>query len=187
MTDEKAQLREQVQAVETTQETRSRASSESREGPFSDKNEANFRKSETQTGDTEEETEPSAEVEKEEADSKPQSPPLPSHSPLAFANYPPLWTPGQRRPTPRASQSSSNTTGRTQSGFSAATLSSVMSSGSKDDRGKRFEEKDPGNHHQYLQGPDSSSSSHARLNIFGRDIGGLGKPPSIGFRRRKGK
>lgn len=166
-------------------DARSRKSSEVVEDPFNDTHAApsvpsrspSSNAADRQTEDQQKET-PSSEV---------TTPPLPSHSPLAFANYPPVWINGPRpRANPQAGPSSSSTSRRGQSGFSAATLSSVMSSGSKDDKARKFAEKDPSNRHQYLQSADEPYS-RPRLNIFGRDIGGLGKPPSMRFRRQKGK
>lgn len=118
---------------------------------------------------------------------------VPSYSPLAFANYPPLWTPNKdgSSSTAKANREagpSEATRGRTQSGFSAATLSSVMATKSKDDgKGKQFSESDPSNRHEYLQQPDKPYT-RPQLNIFGREIGGLRKrPPGLGLGRKKGK
>lgn len=116
--------------------------------------------------------------------------PIPSHSPLAFANYPPLWSPSSKpkhSPQPSPSGSSTRqTTQRTQSGASAASLSAVMSSGSKDPKGKRFDDKvDSNNRHRYAQNPGRTQSG---LHYFGIDVGGLSKrPPGLNFKRQKGK
>ena len=107
----------------------------------------------------------------------------PSHSPLAFSNYPPLWSKDQKKSSvPKPARKESN---NSQAGASSDTLKAVLSTTSKDERRprKQFNEQDPSNNHQYLQQPDKSYS-HARLNIFGRDIGPLGKPPPL-FRRKK--
>ena len=183
--EKKPSLQVSEKAVDVEGEMQSRTSSEAPENPFSDGNEASSGSHAAETvercGQARESTQEGERL------STTKSAPLPSYSPLVFANYPPVWAGSPRpRPNPQATQSSLNTSRRSQSGFSAETLSAVMSAGSKDDKGKRFKEKDPSNRHQYLQGPERSSSSHARLNIFGRDIGGLGKHPSMGFRRQKG-
>jgi hypothetical protein len=107
---------------------------------------------------------------------------LPSHSPLAFSNYPPLWSKDYKKssePKPRRTESN------TQVGASTDTLKAILSTTSKDERRprKQFNEQDPSNNHQYLQQPDKSYT-RPRLNIFGRDIGPLGKPPPL-FRRKK--
>lgn len=184
MAEEKRLSREPKEDTTEDSETKSTSSSEAAENPFDDGNEALSMASRSQSVATTTQTETSKDS---DPSSEPKSPPLPSHSPLVFANYPPLWTSTPRpRPNPQASSSSSHKPQRSESGFSAATLSSVMSSGSKDASSKKFNEKDPSNRHEYLQKPDRPYT-HAKLNIFGRDIGGLGKPPSLRFRRQKGK
>ena len=111
---------------------------------------------------------------------------LPSHSPLVFRNYPSYWSkedPPRPRPGPSKLQRSENG-----AGVSLSTLRAVMSTTSSDEEMKRdlrrkernqpFREEDPSNNHQYLQQPDRSYSK-PRLNIFGREIGPMGKPPSL--------
>lgn len=190
MAEEKSPAQQQeAEVIGTDPETRSNSSSEAARNPFDDGNKAASVKSIARSMDTTTQAEtPAVET---ESSAQSQRAPLPSYSPLVFSNYPPLWTSDKSRPkpTPRAS-SSSQTHERSQSGFSAATLSAVMSAGSKEDsaRGKRFKERDPSNRHEYIQAPERKTESHGSLNIFGRDIGGLGKrPPSMRFRRQKGK
>lgn len=99
-----------------------------------------------------------------------------SHSPLVFANYPPLWSKDGKSKPPKPQQPESEK----QAGASVSTLKSILSTKSKEDRRPRqqFNERDPSNNHQYLQQPDRSYT-HPRLNVFGRDIGSMGKPPSL--------
>lgn len=121
---------------------------------------------------------------KEEASPPPPPPPYqyPSHSPLAFSNYPPLYIMGSgSRPAnmeakPKAQRSQSDT-----AGASVDTLKAVLSTSSNDERksSQKFNDQDPTNKHEYLRKKDRAYASHAKANVFGMDIGPLGKPPSM--------
>lgn len=177
------EVREQKD-TESDGETSSHRSSRSKDNPFSDINVVLSTKSTAQPVDMQ----PTNEQDTQDSEllTAAQKRPIPSHSPLAFANYPPVWTNNQRpRPNAQTAGSSSSTSARTQSGFSAATLSAVMSAGSKDERGKKLQDRDPDNRHRYVGGKEGYT--HGKMNIFGRDVGSLGKPPSFSFRRQKGK
>lgn len=102
---------------------------------------------------------------------------LPSHSTLAMSNYPPWWTKDRKKPTSPDPKPARNPE---QAGLPLSTIQSVQktTSSREDRKGSQWNEKDPSNKHQYLQQPDRAYT-HPRLNIFGRDIGPLGKPPSL--------
>ena len=100
---------------------------------------------------------------------------IPSHNPLVFQNYPPLWSKDNKsnlesRPrAPKETQSEPNLN----AGMPVSTLKAVLSTTSSREEkrpNKPFHEQDPTNRHQYLQKPDNPYT-HPRLNIFGRDIG----------------
>lgn len=106
---------------------------------------------------------------------------LPSHATLAYGNYPPLWSPlSERSSRPKAQHSGE------QHYTSAESMRAILNTGSSPSKkpNARFEERDPSNHHQYLQGPDRRYT-HPRLNIFGEDVTPVGSPPSFGWRKKK--
>lgn len=106
---------------------------------------------------------------------------LPSHATLAFSNYPPLWSPdAKRNPLPKTQRSAA------QPYTSAESMRAILDTGSSSSKKstKTLEERDLSNNHQYLQGPDRSYT-HPRLNIFGTDVGPLGRPPSFRWRKKK--
>lgn len=173
---------EPAQAAANPDEASSRRPSETSENPFSDRNEALSMTSRTQSTATDTPTEKTAKP--DEGSAEPAKKAIPSHSPLAFANIPPVWEPGAR---PKMNPSAPSTNNRTREGFNAATLSVVMSSGSKKDRDRKFRDKDPSNSHAHAQ-HQGQSYSRPQWNVFGVDVGGLSKkPPGLSFRRQKGK
>jgi hypothetical protein len=108
---------------------------------------------------------------------------IPSHDPLVFQNYPPLWskdTKSNPEPRPRIAKETQSEP-NLNAGMPVSTLKAVLSTTSSREEkrpNKQFNELDPTNRHQYLQQPDKAYT-HPRLNIFGRDIGPLGKPPPL--------
>lgn len=110
---------------------------------------------------------------------------LPSHSPLAFSNYPPLWSPSSN-PTPRPKSQQS----KSQQYTSAESMKAILNTGSsspsssKQPPSGRFEERDPSNQHQYLQGPDRRYTRPS-LNVFGTDVRAPGRAGLLGFGRKK--
>lgn len=107
---------------------------------------------------------------------------LPSHSPLAYSNYPPLWSPNvpKCQPRPKSQQPAAH------SYTSAESMKAILNTGSSSSKkpSSRFEERDPNNQHQYLQRPDRRYT-HPRLNIFGRDIRSPGSHSIFGIGKRK--
>ena len=91
----------------------------------------------------------------------------------AMSNYPPWWVKDSK---PNAQHKAKKTNSESNAGMPLATLKAVLSTTSSRDEKKEFNERDPSNRHQYLQQPDRTYT-HPRLNVFGRDIGPMGKPP----------
>ena len=105
---------------------------------------------------------------------------LPSHSALAMSNYPPLWT-KESGVVPRITDPKSED--RKDKPIAASSIKAVLSTKlSESDKKMKtnFRERDPSNRHQHAQQPNRDYT-HPRLNIFGRDIGPLGKPPRLNF------
>jgi len=110
-----------------------------------------------------------------DADQAPTVSRLPSHSPLAFSNYPPLYDPNRPSATiPRSKQARA----QSQSGMPveqiAAVLSTKSASDSKTSQGKFDDAKDRSSRHGRLADSNREAYTRGRLNIFGRDVGGLG-------------
>lgn len=106
---------------------------------------------------------------------------VPSHSPLAYSNCPPLWSPTPKtNPLPKPPQS------KPQQYTSAERMKAILNTGSSSSKKSdgRFEERDPSNQHQYLQGPDRRYT-HPKLNIFGRDIASPGRSSFFGGKGKK--
>lgn len=110
--------------------------------------------------------------------------PLPSHSPLAFSIYPPLYNPSSPNSVPRPKFQQPKAQQYTSAERMKAILNTGSSSTSSKQSSGRFEERDPSNSHEYLQGPDRRYT-HPRLNIFGRDIVGDRSSNALGWGRRK--
>ena len=101
---------------------------------------------------------------------------LPSHSPLAFSNYPPLYDPNRKSSAtiPRSKQARA----QSQSGMPvesiAAVLSTKSASDSRSSSGRFDDATDRSSRHGRLADSNREAYTRPRMNIFGRDVGGLG-------------